>query len=361
MKVNLEELKKLGCEFYKNQEANESKFISIPKQLYICPFYKNYLSPVTRELYAWLKDRMSLSESTSKKGDKRFVDENGYIFLIYTRENLMKILNVSKQTIADSFKILNALGLIFEKKMGQGKPNRIYIGKVLYMSEHDALERLEYYNKHEILTKNTNKKSSNFQKSKNSTSKSKKIRLLEVENLDAINTNTNKTESSKTNTSSSSTKSKREILTNIYEEAFKPLSNYIKNKINTYIEKTNIDFVIEILKYSIEHNAKTPSYFFKTLDNLIENNINTVEALEVSITKFNKKIEKKKKTSSRFSASSNEKKLNFTNYSQREYDYDELEKQLLENSGQCDRIITTDPLEKYLKQKEEAEENNYIF
>ncbi|MPQ42854.1 DnaD domain protein [Clostridium tarantellae] len=133
--------------------------------------------------------------------------------------------------------------------------------------------------------------------------------------------------------SSSSTQSNWNKLTNIYFELFeKKLTPYMKTKINIYIEKTSLDFVIAILEYCIEHNAKTHSYFFKTLDNLIKRNIKTITDLEVSITKFNKDIENKKKITNRSSSSNknnNSKTINFTNYSQREYDYDALEKQLL--------------------------------
>lgn len=129
---------------------------------------------------------------------------------------------------------------------------------------------------------------------------------------------------------SSSSIEKIEILNNLYEEAFnKKITNYMKNKINDYIEKTNIDFIIEVLKYCIDHDAKTVSYLFKTLDNLISKNIVTVKDLELSITKHNNSIENKKKSKKVKKNIEDKKKLKFDNFTQRNYDYESLEKQLL--------------------------------
>ena len=233
---DLKTLEDLGFNFYKKEENNSNKFIMIPKQFYLCDFYKKYLTPTTRELYAWLVDRMSLSERTTKKGDNSYVDENGYIYLIFSRENIMKTLGISKQTTADAFKILNKLGLIYEKKLGQGKANRIYIGKVRYLEKEEAIKLIELVEKNGLFqkSKNSTSKKSKIQKSKNSTSKNLKTRPLKVEKLDAINTESNETESSETDTSSSSDTLFVNNLNKKFEENICVLRKTTKLKFNSY-------------------------------------------------------------------------------------------------------------------------------
>lgn len=132
------------------------------------------------------------------------------------------------------------------------------------------------------------------------------------------------------NNESSSSTNPIDKLHNLFEEAFnKKITNYMKTKLNNYIEKTNVDFIIEVLKYCIEHNAKTASYLFKTLENLISKNIVTVKDLDLSITKHNIELENKKKPKKTKNNAEDKKKLKFANFTERNYDYDSLEKQLI--------------------------------
>ena len=143
------------------------------------------------------------------------------------------------------------------------------------------------------------------------------------------NTNLNNTNLNNTTSSSSSTQTLAELYV-LFEEAFnKKPSSYMKKKLDTFIENSNLEFVIEVLNYCIEHNANSPSYLFKTLEELISKNVNTVKLFEQSIDNHYKDLAIKKKAKKQ-KVTTNEKtparKVNFT---QREYDFNSLEKQLL--------------------------------
>ena len=72
------------------------------------------------QLYIELYDRYKLSF------DNGWYDENGDVYIIYTREEAMTRFNVSNKTIASWFQDLNDMDLIEEDKQFFGKPNRIY-------------------------------------------------------------------------------------------------------------------------------------------------------------------------------------------------------------------------------------------
>ena len=54
-------------------------------------------------------------------------------YLIFTRKEVEKLLNLSDKTVTKAFKQLKDCKLIYEKKQGSNKPNLIYVGKI----EHD--------------------------------------------------------------------------------------------------------------------------------------------------------------------------------------------------------------------------------
>lgn len=119
---------------YKINEINQERHFKIPKELFTNPLYK-HLNSDAKLLYAILKDRMELSR---KNG---WVNENGEIYLIYTREDLMDFLGVAKATIVKLFKQLKEAGLIDETRPGQGHPNRIFINHLQLEPIKDVLER----------------------------------------------------------------------------------------------------------------------------------------------------------------------------------------------------------------------------
>ena len=71
------------------------------------------------ETYTLLLDRLELSRINKWFNDK------GEIYLIYTRQELIKELKISRATANKVFIELANCNLIKEERLGQGMPNRI--------------------------------------------------------------------------------------------------------------------------------------------------------------------------------------------------------------------------------------------
>ena len=105
---------------YKSNEVDNESFYKIPKSLFGNPNYKGLL-PEAKLVYAFLRDRMDLS---NKNG---WVNEQGDIYLLFTREHIAELLEMSLPYIVKCFKQLKEYKLIEEIRQGLGKPNIIFI------------------------------------------------------------------------------------------------------------------------------------------------------------------------------------------------------------------------------------------
>ena len=106
---------------YKINEVRTIQHYQVPKVLFKHPYYSD-LTNDTSLAYAILLDRLELSRLNN------WTNEKDEVFLIYTREEMAKELNIkSKTTITKVFKQLNEFNLIKEERQGLNKPNRIYI------------------------------------------------------------------------------------------------------------------------------------------------------------------------------------------------------------------------------------------
>lgn len=102
--------------------------------------YAKKLSNDAKLAYGALYNRCLLSIHSYKEGKMDYVDDNGSVFLIYTVDDLMDLLDKSKPTVLKVKKELIALGLLREVKQGANKANRLYLQNV------DAtLQEYEYY------------------------------------------------------------------------------------------------------------------------------------------------------------------------------------------------------------------------
>lgn len=110
---------------YKLNEVITNSFYQIPKELFTSPYYY-YLSNVSKLLYGLLLDRLSLSMKNN------WVDENGNIYLILSRNEVGKKLHISDKTVTKLFKELSEAKLIYDVRTGFKKNNIIYVGKVNY-------------------------------------------------------------------------------------------------------------------------------------------------------------------------------------------------------------------------------------
>ena len=229
---------------YKSNETLEHKYYQTPQELFVNEKYKNKLNSDSKILYAFLLDRLSLSQKN------HWIDEDNNVYLIFTREEVQEKLNLSDKTVTKSFKILMEVNLVQEKRQGLGKPNLIYVGKI----NHSDSENLRFLNR------------------KNYDSGIGESTTLDSENLRGINTNNINTNI--INTDSINPKSDEELL-------------LIKEKCNlnefTKEEKTILEDVIDNLYYT--DNLKVGNItvnHFKILDklNLITKD-NLVQLLDI--------------------------------------------------------------------------------
>lgn len=225
---------------YKSNETLEHKYYQIPQELFVNEKYKNKLNSDSKILYAFLLDRLSLSQKN------HWIDEDNNVYLIFTREEVQEKLNLSDKTVTKSFKILMEVNLIQEKRQGLGKPNLIYVGKI----NHSDSENLRFLNR------------------KNYDSGIGESTTLDSENLRGINTNNINTNI--INTDSINPKSDEDLL-------------LIKEKCNlnefTKEEKTILEDVIDNLYYTdnlkvgnitVNHFKISDKLNLITKDNLVQ-------------------------------------------------------------------------------------------
>ena len=225
---------------YKSNETLEHKYYQIPQELFVNEKYKNKLNSDSKILYAFLLDRLSLSQKN------HWIDEDNNVYLIFTREEVQEKLNLSDKTVTKSFKILMEVNLVQEKRQGLGKPNLIYVGKI----NHSDSENLRFLNR------------------KNYDSGIEESTTLDSENLRGINTNNINTNI--INTDSINPKSDEELL-------------LIKEKCNlnefTKEEKTILEDVIDNLYYTdnlkvgnitVNHFKISDKLNLITKDNLVQ-------------------------------------------------------------------------------------------
>lgn len=196
---------------YKSNETLEHKYYQIPQELFVNEKYKNKLNSDSKILYAFLLDRLSLSQKN------HWIDEDNNVYLIFTREEVQEKLNLSDKTVTKSFKILMKVNLVQEKRQGLGKPNLIYVGKI----NHSDSENLRFLNR------------------KNYDSGIGESTALDSENLRGINTNNINTNI--INTDSINPKSDEELL--LKKEKCN-LNEFTKE------EKTILEDVIDNLYYT---------------------------------------------------------------------------------------------------------------
>lgn len=163
---------------FKAHEVDNQRFYMIPKSLFDNPHYEK-LSLESRVVYALLRDRMELSR---KNG---WVDDDGFIYLLFSRESIAAVLNCCLDTVTKAMRQLIKFELIDEIRQGQGKPNIIYVCHVK-LDDNNAAKP---------------------QNPKLSDSRNRYIRILDSENIGANDTEYNETNFSDTNNIKASTPS----------------------------------------------------------------------------------------------------------------------------------------------------------
>ena len=110
-------------EYYYGMEADQYSFYRVPKMLFTEACFQS-LSCEAKILYGLMLDRMGLSVKN------QWFDEKNRVYIIFTVEEIMDLLGCGRQKAVRSIAELDGekgIGLIEKKRMGQGKPNIIYV------------------------------------------------------------------------------------------------------------------------------------------------------------------------------------------------------------------------------------------
>ena len=207
-------------DYYKNNEILENNYYQIPQELFVNGLYKEKLNSDSKILYAFLLDRLSLSQKN------HWFDESSRVYLIFTREEVQDKLCLSEKTVTKAFKQLSEVNLIAEKRHGLGKPNLIYVGKI----------------QHEEITTDIKQENLQVLNSKNYGYGEVKSTTLDMEKLPTINPNKIKTNIINTDSINPQSKDEYVSLNEIKE----------KSKLNEFTkeEQSILEDVIERLYYA---------------------------------------------------------------------------------------------------------------
>ena len=103
--------------------------LQMPRWLFTDPRYMG-LTLEAKVAYTFLLNRFQLSRLNG------WVNEDGAVFIIYTRRSLAEEMQVSYRKVIEAMKELSAAGLIWEKRCGRGNANQIYLALV----EHEEVK-----------------------------------------------------------------------------------------------------------------------------------------------------------------------------------------------------------------------------
>lgn len=163
----------MAFDYFRGEQSEQFTFYRTPKVLYTAPVFRK-LSPLSKQLYGILLDRVSLSIRNG------WMDEAGRVYVYYTTKQVMEALSCSDKTATKMLKELEAIGLVERKRQGLGKPNRVYVKNFLAAPGGGVPEELRFQNR------------------KNYDSGIEDSTSQESENLRSSNTDRNKTERSDT-------------------------------------------------------------------------------------------------------------------------------------------------------------------
>ena len=172
--------------FSLEQALNSDNFYQLPKVVIKSKYYRK-LKAEAKLMFMLCRDRLSASLDSTRKGDLRFVDDLGDIFIYYNIEDLSEDLGCGRDKVMKLKKELIKYGLIDEVRQGLNKANRIYVKNAITDIQ---ILNMEFEEAQQLLNpvKSTEVEKADFRKSENTTSRSREIRLQEVANYDSTYT-----------------------------------------------------------------------------------------------------------------------------------------------------------------------------
>lgn len=196
------------------QALNSDNFYQLPKVVIKSKYYRK-LKAEAKLMFMLCRDRLSASLDSTRKGDLRFVDDLGDIFIYYNIEDLSEDLGCGRDKVMKLKKELIKYGLIDEVRQGLNKANRIYVKNAITDIQ---ILNMEFEEAQQLLNplKSTEVEKSDFRKSENTTSRSRENRLQEVANYDS--TYTKVSEIKESNNKVSHFDDDEEIVSQTFEE-----------------------------------------------------------------------------------------------------------------------------------------------
>ena len=124
---------------YRICDVVNEEFLRFPLTLLANPQYKE-MSLEAKFVYALLLNRLTLSQ---KNG---WINDDGEVYLVYTREEASATLNISYKKAIAAFRELIENRLLVEQRQGRGYPNLLYVLKA-ELADRDAAEFLDSLDK----------------------------------------------------------------------------------------------------------------------------------------------------------------------------------------------------------------------
>ena len=113
---------------YKSNEILENKFYQIPQELFVNSLYKNKLNSDSKILYAFLIDRLSLSQRNNWKD----ADNNVYLIANIRFELLMKQF-AKKENITKELKATNQIEWVGKMNAIKNAVEEIIFKELIYV------------------------------------------------------------------------------------------------------------------------------------------------------------------------------------------------------------------------------------
>lgn len=343
----------------------EKLYIEVPKALLYEPKYKpnkltktKGLSNDAKLLYGILLDRTYLSIHTAtEKGDTRYIDENGDIFIYFELASIEEVLNVGTKKAIATKRELISFNLLEEVKLGQGKDVRLYLNIVETNKDNLKLYTSTFLSKVKEKKKLEETRIANLRKNKNAehvknTMYCQKGSTSTIKKEVQVLSKTQISNTKDSNTDFSNTDFNVCMYVDIAKKYFvNSLTSGDEFFINSIVGKIDIDLFERIIADTKVKN-KTFNYAIGTIKNSLKNNITTLDAFLENRKKYKPK---NKKTSSSNSASKVPVfKTRFHNISEsfRNYEPKELEKIVKESQkGKFDKKNTIETNDSEYKQK----------
>lgn len=128
-------------DYYYGLESEQYNFFRIPKLLFIDKRFQ-HISSDAKILYGIMLDRMNLSRRN------KWIDKENRVYIIFSVNEIMETLNCAEQKAVKLLAELDSkkgIGLIEKKRQGQGKPSLIYVKN--FIVEKEKLKQEDSENK----------------------------------------------------------------------------------------------------------------------------------------------------------------------------------------------------------------------